>query len=498
MGGRFFHRMIKRFPRIVAAQRLQTLLLVTALVALILGSLLISDLVRNFRSVVVSDANKSLTNALRELTEAEKNWSRKRSSRESLASRDALDRALRLVSYDVLRSYPDVEGGYYLDDEPIGHSFPTYTEPGSALKQPPIERDAVLTCLAESRFNGKMGRRVFDDGRDLVVVSAMARPGDAPAVWGLKRYLDFNSTSRVVHQFVFGGLMLVSLASIGAVLWLSFGMQRGFAAIQAGLARLRSDLGYRLPDQHHELSAIVGAINEMAESRQKLEADLRREDRLRVMGRVVAGIAHEIRNPLNSIRLIIQVLERRLRRQNAGGEEAALLTAEIDRLDKLLNSLLVFRADEPGRLYRQPILPILERSMALVKPQVEDRGIVTDLSAMPELEATVDSDHLQQAIMNLLLNAIDAAGPGGHIRVSAQRNDGHVEIDVKDSGPGLGSEEQERLFEAFYTTKRSGTGMGLAITRTLLEKMGANILYVGSDPGAHFRILLPLGAPMNG
>ena len=175
--------MIKRFPRIVAAQRLQTLLLVTALVALILGSLLMSDLVRNFRSVVVSDANKSLANALRELTEAEKNWSKKRSSRESLPSRDALDRALRLVSYEVLRSYPDVEGGYFLDHEPIGHSFPTYTEPGSALKQPPIERDAVLTCLAESRFNHQIGRQVFDDGRDLVVVSALAGPDGAPAVW---------------------------------------------------------------------------------------------------------------------------------------------------------------------------------------------------------------------------------------------------------------------------------------------------------------------------
>jgi len=490
--------MIKRFPRIVAAQRLQTLLLVTALVALILGSLLMSDLVRNFRSVVVSDANKSLSNALRELTDAEKNWSRKHSSRESPPQRETLDRALRLVSYDVLRSYPDVEGGFFLDGEPIGHSFPIYTEPGSALKQPSIEREAVLTCLAESRFNRRIGRQVFDAGRDLVVVSALAAPSGEPAVWGLKRYLDFNSTSRLIHQFALGGLMLVSLASIGAVLWLSFGMQRGFAAIQAGLVHLRSDLNYRLPDQHHELSAIVGAINEMAESRRKLEADLRREDRLRVMGRVVAGIAHEIRNPLNSIRLIIQVIERRLRRQNAGAEEAALLTAEIDRLDKLLNSLLVFRADEPGRMYRQPILPILERSMALVRPQVEDRGIVTDLSAVAELEATVDGDHLQQAMMNLLLNAIDAAGRGGHIQVSAQRNDGHVEIDVQDSGPGLGSEEQERLFEAFYTTKSSGTGMGLAVTRTLLEKMGCNILYVGSDPGAHFRILLPTGAPANG
>ena len=103
-------------------------------------------------------------------------------SRESSAPREALDRALRLVSYDVLRSYPDVEGGYFLDDEPIGHSFPTYTEPGSALKkQPPIEREAVLLCSAESRFNHKIGRRVFDDGRDLVlVVSALARPVTHP------------------------------------------------------------------------------------------------------------------------------------------------------------------------------------------------------------------------------------------------------------------------------------------------------------------------------
>ena len=217
---------------------------------------------------------------------------------------------MRAVSYEVLQSYPDVEGGYYLRDQPIGHSFPSYTEPGSGLKQPPIERNAVLACLADSRLSGHVGRQVFTDGKDLVVVSALVTPGRSLAAWGLKRYIDFNASSHVIHQLVLGILMLVSLISIGSVLKLSFSMQRGFAAIQAGLARLRTDLDYRLPDQHHELSTIVAAINEMAASRQKLESDLRREDRLRVMGRVVAGIAHEIRNPLNSIRLTIKVLER--------------------------------------------------------------------------------------------------------------------------------------------------------------------------------------------
>jgi signal transduction histidine kinase len=489
---------MKRFPRIVAAQRLQTLLLVLALVAVLLGCLLMSDLVRNFRSVVVADATKSLVNALRELTEAEKDWSNKHPGAANAQSKERLDLELRAVSYDVLRSYPDVEGGYYLRDEAIGHSFPSYTEPRSGLKQPAVEKKAVLACLADSRSKEQIGRRVFTDGRDLVVVSALVPPGRTLAVWGLKRYIDFNTSSHLIHQLVLSGLMLVSLASIVAVLKLSFSMQRGFAAIQAGLSQLRTDLNYRLPDQHHELSTIVAAINEMAESREKLEADLRREDRLRVMGRVVAGIAHEIRNPLNSIRLTIKVLERRLRKHNIGEEEVSIVTAETDRLDKLLNSILVFGADEPGRLHRQPILPVLERIMALVKPQVEERGVAACLSASPELEARMDGDHLQQAMMNLLLNAIDAAGRGGQIQVSAQRNNSHVEIDVEDSGPGLTKEQQERLFEAFYTTKTSGTGMGLAITRTLLEKMGATIQYVPAGSGAHFRILLPIGAPHNG
>jgi signal transduction histidine kinase len=167
----------------------------------------------------------------------------------------------------------------------------------------------------------------------------------------------------------------------------------------------------------------------------------------------------------------------------------------MERLDKLLNSILVFGADEPGRVLRQPILPLLERTMALVKPHVEERGIATDLTAPAELEATVNGDHLQQAMMNLLLNGIDAAGPGGLIQVSAHQKKGHVAIDVEDSGPGLTGEQQERVFEAFYTTKPAGTGMGLAITRTLLEKMGATIQYVSAGSGAHFRILLQGGAP---
>ena len=185
-----------------------------------------------------------------------------------------------------------------------------------------------------------------------------------------------------------------------------------------GTGTLRTDVHYRLPDQNHELRTIVQAVNTMADSRQKLEADLRREDRLRVMGRVVAGIAHEIRNPLNSIRLSARLLAKRLHGQAPATEIITLITGEIDRLDSLLKSLLVFGADEPEKMRRQPLQPVLERTLALVKPHAEEHGVMIRVAAPGECEALVDGNYLQQALMNLLLNAIDASGRNGEVGLS--------------------------------------------------------------------------------
>lgn len=473
------------FPKIAAAQRLQSLLLITALVAVLMGGLLLADLVRNFRSGVVADARKSLANAVAELIEAERSR-----SIQIDAPFAALDKSLKVLSYDVLRSYPDVEGGYYFNDEAVGHTFPTYTEPGSDLKQPKIEREAVEAALSESRRTGRVATREFDDGRDLVVVAALASRTNPMAGWGLKRYINFHDPRQLGHELLLTGLLAITLISIGAVLSLSFKLQRGFREIQAGLANLRTDVNYRLSDQDHELRPIAKAINEMAESRARLEADLRREDRLRVMGRLVAGIAHEIRNPLNSIRLTIQVLERRLRGQNGAQEAIPLVIAEVDRLDKLLNGLLAFRRERSEDLRLEAIRPVLERTLALVKPQLLERNIRAELHAPEDVRALVEIDQLQQAVMNLVINAVDAAGPGGYVALNVCALGRQVQIDIQDSGPGITNDQQDHLFEAFYTTKPSGTGLGLAVTRNLLERMGATVQYLSSTSGAHFRILL--------
>lgn len=485
-----------QFPKVRAAQRLQTLLLLTTLTAIAVAALLFSDLVRSFRSTVVSDASKSLANAVRELLQES---SVPLELPAGSAARDSRhDLLLRRASYRILRSYPDIEGGYLLAASVIGHSFPTYTEPGSDLKQPAIERDAVLDALAESKRTGLVAERVFDDQLDLVVVAVLAPRDGNLAAWGLKRYIGFNQSRHLQRNLILVGVLVLGLLSVVGALWINYRMQRSFAGIQAGLAHLQTNPSYRLSGQQNELQPIVLAINRMAESRQRLEADLRREDRLRVMGRVVAGIAHEIRNPLNGIRLTVQMMARKLRGSEAAEEGVPVVLAEVNRLDSLLKSLLVFGADEPERPRRQPVRPVLERTLALAKPQMREKGIEPELTGHSDICARVNGDHLQQAVMNLVLNAIDAAGPGGRVEVGFQQIGSRVEISVKDSGPGLTAQQREHLFEAFYTTKSTGTGLGLAVTRALLEKMGASIECVADDgfAGAHFRIVLPADTPV--
>ena len=479
-----------RFPRIVAAQRLQTWLLIAALVSIALIGLLVVDLTRNLRTVVISETNKNLLSATKELSQAATAWVRQR--RGADPGHFQADQDLKRVSYDILRSYPDVAGGFVFAGRGIGLSCPRYTEPGSNLRVPPNELAEVLAAIETSRAAGRPANRLLQDGNDLVIVTAAADPEGLFSAWSLRRLINFSDSNEWNKRLILMTVMLVALISIGAVLKLSFSLQRGFAEIQAGLNRLRTDASYRLPDQDHELSTIVRDINEMAEARQKLEAELRREDRLRVMGRVVAGIAHEIRNPLNSIRLTIRLLARRLEGEPSSQEPIALVTGEVDRLDNLLKSLLVFRTDTAERMRQQPIQPILDRTVALVKPHAEEHGVRIRNADCGDALVYVDGDYLQQALMNLMLNAIDASSREGVVALTVRRAERHLEVEIEDSGPGLTAEQEEHMFEAFYTTKSGGTGLGLAVTRTLLEKMGGRIEALRGESGARFRVTLPV------
>src|SRR5262249_44673722 len=150
-----------QFPKAALAHRWQSWLLITALLAVTVTAVLVWDLTRNLKTVIISETNRSLANAVKELS---KELAQSDVLAVTVIPREALDSRLKKISYETLRFYFDVEGGYVLDDDVIGHSFPTYPEPGSVLKQPPLEHTEMLAALEESRRSGDVAQRVRPDG----------------------------------------------------------------------------------------------------------------------------------------------------------------------------------------------------------------------------------------------------------------------------------------------------------------------------------------------
>jgi two-component system sensor histidine kinase HydH len=143
-------------------------------------------------------------------------------------------------------------------------------------------------------------------------------------------------------------------------------------------------------------------------------------------------------------------------------------------------------------LREEAVGPVLRKCIALVQPQAASREVeIREATGATDLQARFDPEQLTQIVMNLLLNAIEAARKGGTIDVRTESCDGRVRIHVHDSGPGLTVEQAEHLFEAFYTTKPDGTGLGLAVSRELAASMGGALRFLNEGPGARFEIELP-------
>lgn len=221
-----------------------------------------------------------------------------------------------------------------------------------------------------------------------------------------------------------------------------------------------------------------------------LEEQLKRADRQAAVGRLASGLAHEIRNPLASISGSVQLL---LEGRDISLEDRRLMKIvikEADRLSHLLSDFLNFARPAPVQMEPVNLATLIDELIALSRGsgKFHDQEIIT---AYPRpVYMTVDLQKMHQILWDLLLNASDAAGPGGTIRISVESALG--EIVVEDSGPGVAAEDRARLFEPFFTTKDRGTGLGLANVYANVEAHGGTIrIETGSLGGARFTIELP-------
>lgn len=474
--------------------RLVLQLLFTFVAALLVTTLsveLVTEAIGSAESVVVGEAGKVLSTATSELKQQYHYRANSDSFWHTLPE-GARDISLRGITQTVLRSYPGVEGGFYSDSAGfLGYAYPTHDTGNAKIDVPTAERDMIVSVAEESIQRGGRAQRVIRGRTDLLIIASISG-SDKVATWAMKRIVGRGAPGMRVRDVLLAVLVLAALVSIVGSLMTGLSLARGVTQIKAGLARLENNFDFRLPERTDELGSISHSINQMASVRTRLEAELRREERLRALGRLAAGLAHEIRNPLNSIRLTVQLLEHRLHTGSIRAEDLRTVRTEVDRLGTLLNDLLDLQRTRQPRPELQPVRPVVEHCLTLVKRQAEMQNTAFVFEdAGVEHRAFFDSQQLSQTIVNLLLNALEASPERGAVRVRLFAQNGTVHVEVKDEGAGLGPEQTEHLFEPFYTTKPSGTGLGLAVSRELMRSQGGDLRYNDADRGACFVVDLP-------
>jgi len=244
-----------------------------------------------------------------------------------------------------------------------------------------------------------------------------------------------------------------------------------------------------------ELAVILCHYHQDADARVLAAERQRRLEQVEALQTLCAGLAHEVRNPLNSAKLQLELAERRIRR---GGDERKLVEPiehaghEIDRLTGLLDEFLAFA--QPYALDAQP-----RDVVALVHDVIENDRPLADLhgaelrmvDARGPIIADVDAAKIQQIVDSLVANAVEAVAPGGHVSVAVVPLDGHVHIRVTDDGRGIPDSILPRIYEPFFSTKDGGTGMGLSIVHSLVQLHHGSVQVDSSPSGTTFDVMLP-------
>jgi two-component system sensor histidine kinase HydH len=232
-----------------------------------------------------------------------------------------------------------------------------------------------------------------------------------------------------------------------------------------------------------------------------LEKQLRRSERLAGLGRLAAGVAHEIRNPLSSIKGFATILADRFSNDGESRIIADSMKQEADRLNRVVSELLDYAGATALRKQIRPCRDLIDYSLRLVKGDAESRSVRVSSSVFPDdFGLEVDPDRFAQVLLNLYLNAFQAMEKGGDLRVDAVLEDGQVTIRVSDTGTGIEPDHLAHIFDPYFTTKPKGVGLGLANVFKLVEAHGGTI-EVESVPGAgtaftmHFPQFQPKGEP---
>jgi signal transduction histidine kinase len=249
-----------------------------------------------------------------------------------------------------------------------------------------------------------------------------------------------------------------------------------------------------LNDIAEGIARLARNLAQSREAQERLGRELARQERLAALGRVVAGVAHEVRNPLASIKLRLDLAASAGPALPAPVEQAVShASSEITRLDRLVADLLVVAGRTLGPQRRVSLGGLVRERADALAPWAQLRRVAVAVSG--DANAQIDPDSIARAFDNLLRNAIEASPPDGRVEVWVVDGDREVKLQVDDRGQGVAGARAAELFEPFFTTKADGTGLGLAISRALARAHGGDVVYQRTDGVTRFELSLPAPGP---
>jgi two-component system, NtrC family, sensor histidine kinase HydH len=338
----------------------------------------------------------------------------------------------------------------------------------------------------------------------VITVAHYATPIEASFLHNIYQRLYYLPILAGAYWFGVRGALVVALVSAGSYLphivtdwhdrvayrqaqFAELLMFQAVALVVGTLAEHEKRQRRELEQSAAELAAAYRRLQESFEQ-------LRRADRLSALGQLSAGLAHEIKNPLASMKGSLEIVAEDFPAGHEKREFLEIFKKELDRLNAVLTEFLQFA--RPPRPDRQPcrIEDVLESIRIVCSSEAERAGVALALACdrgIPEISA--DAGQLQQAFLNIVLNGIQAMPGGGRLGIDACRRNGALEVAVSDEGPGIPEAARSHVFDPFFTTKDRGTGLGLSIAHNLVRGHGGDIhIEDRAGGGLRFVVVLPL------
>lgn len=506
-------------PNNILLTPLTTFAIITLIIA---GILLIFNVVLDALTEDVYRSNQALTEimvpqlglAAEKLIDSL--WSISFFQKESLSKLESslLDYRLKELTMREFANIPGMEGGFYLlqFEDFYGYAFPTSPPPIPAYGPPPrsynIIRNQIFISIIENKLIVDIHQ--FDPAIfPLATQPLKIHENIIGGIWArihVERQLPFTKLTQVFQiasvLSLLGFIFAVAAARI---------QHKRMKEIKSGLETLRTDSQFRFKRRRGVFGFISQSINEMVDNltkehkhRQYLERELHHRDKMATLGKLIAGVAHEVKTPLAIIKTRVQMWQRDLKQPTQAHdtvkviseESFHLVVHEINRMTNLVNRLLSFSRPVVNKLRPADLNQLVKQVLSMIQEKANEDNVTfnTDYDAnLPT--ANVDVFALEQVFINVFINAIEATLNGGVINVRTKyvADEKYIEIKIQDTGKGIPVEVMENICDPFITTKEKGLGLGLFISNEIIKSHGGKIEFSKSEPnGTICKLLIPV------